>query len=157
MWRADSSERTLMLGKIEGRRRRGWQRMRWLHGVINSMDMNLSKLRESGGQRSLACCSPGSQRLRHDWVTEQQWQEGKETMAFPSPGWELASWWSQPVKWPRVTQAGATVPSPTRVSSASLRGRGGKAGALPLPMSEFHPDCGSAGAFSLQCYQSTPF
>ena len=69
MRRADSFAKTLMLGKIESRKGRGQQRMRWLDGIIDSMDMNLSKLGDTEGQGSLACCSPRGH--KESDVTEQ--------------------------------------------------------------------------------------
>ena len=75
MQRANSLEKTLMLGKIEGRRRTGTRRMRWLEGIIDSMDMSLRKLWEMCKIGSLACCSPwGCKESNMTEPTEQQQQ-----------------------------------------------------------------------------------
>ena len=76
MQRADSFEKTLMLGKIEGRRRRGQQRLRWLDGIIDSMDIGLGRLWKLVMEREASVLwFMGSQRVGHDWVTELNWTE----------------------------------------------------------------------------------
>ena len=72
MQRADSLKKTPMLGKIESRRKRGWQRMRWLGSITESMDMSWSKLQDIVKDREAAVLqSKGLQRVKHNLVTEQ--------------------------------------------------------------------------------------
>ena len=112
MQRAISLEKTLMLGKMEGRRRRGWQRMRWLDGII----LNGHELEQAPGvgdwQGSLGCCSPWGCRVRHNWVTALNWtdkrpgslkkgslklwektkslMEGKQSQGFRGRPWDMS-------------------------------------------------------------------
>ena len=73
MQRANSFEKTLMMGKIEGKRRRGWQRMRWLDSITTSMDTNLGNLWETVKERKPGVLqSMESKRVRHNLVTEKQ-------------------------------------------------------------------------------------
>ena len=89
MWRADSLGKTLMLGKIEGRRRRWWQRMRLLDGISNSMDMNLSKLWEMVKDREAWCATVHV--VSKSWTWLSDWT----TTTLLLPVLHFWAWWRQ--------------------------------------------------------------
>ena len=86
MWRADSLKKTLMLGKTEGNRRKGWQKMRWVDSITDSIDINLSKLQEVVKDReawcAVVCGVTKSRKWLSDWMTATTAQH-----TFPQENW----------------------------------------------------------------------
>ena len=107
MWRVDTLEKTLMLRGIEGRRRRGWQRMRWLDGITDSMDMSLSELWELVMDREAWCAAvhgvTKSRTRLSDWTEPNRTEVCVTGLSFfPSDGIYNEPWWERKLvkEWP---------------------------------------------------------